>query len=52
MPMKSQAERGYLWANKPDVARKLEADGPSGKIPYKIGPKKGPLHGMFSKKAP
>ncbi len=41
MPMKSQAERGYLWANKPDVAKKLEAGTPKGaKLPEHVRKKK------------
>ena len=42
MPLKSQKERAYLWANKPDVARKMEADTPKGtKLPrYAPKPKK------------
>ena len=31
MPMASQAQRGYLHANLPDVAKKFEAETPKGK---------------------
>ena len=31
MPMKSQAQRGYLHANKPELAKKFEAETPKGK---------------------
>ena len=46
MSMKSQAQRGLLWAKKPGVAQKMEADTPKSKkgkkLPYHIRkPKKG-----------
>lgn len=31
MPMKSKAQRAYLHANKPEVAKKFEAHTPKGK---------------------
>lgn len=35
MPMESKAQRGYLWANHPDIAKKFEAMTPKGKkLPY------------------
>ena len=41
MPMKSQAQRAYLWANNPKVAREFEAHTPKGKkLPKRIKPKK------------
>ena len=48
MPMKSQAQRGYLWANDPKVAAKMEKDTPKKmkgkKLPYHIRkPKKGTM---------
>lgn len=39
MPFKSEAERRYLWANKPDVAQKIYDDsgGKSTKnLPYRV----------------
>jgi len=40
MPLKSQAQRGYLWANHPDVAEKFEAETPAGaKLPEHVGEK-------------
>ena len=37
MPMKSQAQRKYLHANKPTVAKKLEAKTPIGsKLPRQV----------------
>ena len=37
MPMKSKAQRGYLHANKPKVAKKYEAETPKGKkLPKKV----------------
>jgi len=41
MPIKSQKQRGYLWANKPKVAKKFEEETPKGKkLPKKVGKKK------------
>ena len=41
MPFKSQAQRGYLYANEPDVAKEFEAHTPKGKkLPKKIKKKK------------
>ena len=40
MPMKSQAQRKYLWANNPTVAKKLEKETPKGKLPKKVKKKK------------
>lgn len=37
MPFKSQAQRGYLYANEPEVAKKFEAATPKGvKLPYHV----------------
>lgn len=37
MPMKSQAQRRYLWAKHPDVAKKFEKETPKGKkLPKRI----------------
>ena len=44
MPFKSQAQRGYLYANKPSVAKKFQKDTPTkGKaLPPKVAkPTKG-----------
>lgn len=41
MPFKSQAQRGYLYANDPDVARRFEAETPKGKkLPKRAGKSK------------
>jgi hypothetical protein len=41
MPMKSKAQRGYLWANDPKVAREFEKETPKGrKLPKKVKRKK------------
>ena len=41
MPMKSQAQRRYLWAKNPEVAREFEDATPPGKnLPKKIAKKK------------
>ncbi len=40
MPMKSQAQRGYLWAFYPEIARKFEEHAPKGKkLPKHVKPK-------------
>ncbi len=40
-PMKSRAQRGYLWRNIPEVAKKFEAHTPRGaKLPKHVGKKK------------
>ena len=37
MPMKSKAQRGYLHANKPEVAKKFEKKTPKGKkLPARV----------------
>jgi hypothetical protein len=41
MPMKSQAQRAYLWAHNPKVAREFETHTPKGKkLPKHVKPKK------------
>ena len=41
MPFKSEAQRGYLWANEPEVAREFESMTPKGKkLPKKVKKKK------------
>ena len=41
MPIKSQAERKFLWATNPKVAKKMEADTTKGKkLPKKLKKKK------------
>lgn len=41
MPMKSKAQRAFLWANHPDVARKFEKKTPKGKrLPRKVKKKR------------
>lgn len=40
MPFKSQAQRAYLYANNPKVAKQWEQDTPKGKkLPKKVKPK-------------
>ena len=39
MPMRSQAQRRYLWATNPEVAKKLEAESPKGQpLPDHVQP--------------
>lgn len=41
MPMKSQAQRRYLWANNPKLAKEFESKTPKGKkLPAKVKKKK------------
>ena len=41
MPFKSQAQRAYLYANNPRVAKEFEAATPKGaKLPEHVKPKK------------
>lgn len=40
MPMKSQAQRKFLWAKHPEVAREFEAKTPKGKLPAKVSAKR------------
>ena len=41
MPFKSQAQRGYLYVHRPEVAKEFEAATPKGaKLPYHVGGKK------------
>lgn len=42
MPMKSKAQRAYLWANNPKLAKEFESKTPKGaKLPRKVKKKKG-----------
>jgi hypothetical protein len=37
MPFKSQAQRGYMYANLPDLAKEFEKETPKGKkLPYHV----------------
>lgn len=41
MPMKSRAQRAYLWAKKPAIAKKFEKETKKGKkLPKKLKKKK------------
>lgn len=41
MPMKSKAQRRYLWATHPELAQEFEDKTPKGaKLPEKVGKKK------------
>ena len=41
MPMKSMAQRAYLWKNEPKIAKEFEAATPKGaKLPEHVKPKK------------
>ena len=51
MPFKSQAQRGFMFAKHPGIAKRFEAETPKGKLPYKAGKDgKGPLAQMFERK--
>jgi len=36
MPFKSQDQRKWMWANKPEMAKKWEAHTPDKKLPEKV----------------
>lgn len=41
MPFKSKAQKGYLYANKPEVAKEFQSKTPKGKkLPKKVKRKK------------
>jgi hypothetical protein len=40
MPFVSEAQRRWMWANKPDLAREWEAATPPGPLPEHVAPKK------------
>lgn len=41
MPFRSQAQRGYMYANHPSIAKEFEAATPKGKkLPYHVKKKK------------
>ena len=41
MPMKSQAQRGFLWARHPEIAKRWEKHTPKGKkLPKHVKDKK------------
>ena len=52
MPFKSQAQRGYLFAHEPKVAKEFAAATPKGaKLPYHVGKSSpGPFTKAFGKK--
>lgn len=50
MPFKSQAQRGFMFAKHPGIAKRFEAETPKTKLPYHVGRDgKGPLSKMFGK---
>lgn len=51
MPFRSQAQRGFLFARHPDIAKRFAAETPKGKsLPYKVGKDgSGPISRMFRK---
>jgi hypothetical protein len=59
MQMKSKSQRGFLWANNPKVAAKMENDTPKGKkLPMRLHPAVmeglasfGKLHGKPARRA-
>ena len=51
MPFRSQAQRGFMFAKHPGIAKRFEAETPDKKLPYKVGKDgKGPLSKMFERK--
>lgn len=51
MPMRSQAQRAFLHANHPGIAKRFEAETPKGaRLPYHVGKDgKGPISKMYGK---
>ncbi len=45
MPFKSQAQKGWMYANHPDMAKRWQAETPKGKLPKYVG--KVPKGGKF-----
>ncbi len=39
MPLKSQAQRRWMHANKPAMAKRWEKETPPGKLPQRVEPK-------------
>ncbi len=37
MPFKSRAQRAYLYAKHPEIAKEFEANTPPGRLPERIG---------------
>lgn len=54
MPFKSQAERGWMYANHPEMAKRFEAETPKGaKLPARVGKKKAkPFRGRIGDLSP
>jgi hypothetical protein len=52
MPFKSVAQRGYMFANHPSIAKRFAAETPKGaKLPQHVAKKpSGRLESMFGKK--
>lgn len=52
MPFRSTAQRGFLFANHPDIAKRFAAETPKdAKLPYHVGKGSGgPLSHMFGKR--
>ena len=49
MPFKSQAQRGYMYANHPEMAKEFESKTPKGKkLPQHVGSKPSLKHKMTS----
>lgn len=51
MPFKSQAQRGFMFAKHPDVAKRFASETPkNAKLPYHVKDGETPLKRMFGKK--
>jgi hypothetical protein len=51
MPFKSQAQKGYLYANEPDIAKRWQAETPKGKkLPKKVRHPREAIEAMYGKK--
>lgn len=45
MPFRSEAQRKWMYAKKPEMAARWQAETPKGKLPAYVGKKKGKKRG-------
>lgn len=49
MPFKSQAQRRFMHAKHPGIAKRFEAETPKGKLPERVGPMQA-MHDKMTKR--
>ena len=52
MPFKSQAQRGWMYSNEPEMAKRWEKETPKGKLPGHVAKKKAKKKPGKAKKKP